>query len=521
MDLGAFPPHDSDPSKQPLPNEKVKVEKGYHDLTELTPPHGSRESRKVYHLLRNPTPEALAEVREILFETESRPVLTYIGRQLAQSLSPIHAPLARELLRLKELPSTDAFVRGLACRELDGVRRGLSSPLVGDEMAPLRADLAKFSVSPELYFSEKALERHGEYVEKLLLFPLVILRRCGRHEIAPTFVDAATTGSIDPSVSRRAIEGLTHVEETDPRHRVLSGESVATIARSMDSFFRNSLNRMDVYALVDRWLSKPGNVPSTDSAPVRAVLHTFWEEYRRGEVDLPVQSQGLNIMDVVALMRHFDDPASQAIVEEACGDPNAGISLLAQLYRFGRSPGVLTKFIEALDVTAPSEDRLSAVRVFAYPISPELDRILLPFFLHAARASFRDDRGNGPEDGRLAMVAGFARRLYTSPINSPFTAQVFAEALERNDEEASLVASTLVGIARQRRVMPLRFYDDPTLLAPIGVSIEMMRRSAIGNRAHMTALADEVEGHFILDGPARFGFQLTRTREKTSGTTNG
>ena len=521
MDLGAIPPHESDPSRKPLPQEKVKVEKDYHDLTELTPPHGSRESRRLYHLLQSPTPERLAEVRDILYSTESRPVLTFIGDQLGKVLTPHHVPLARDLLRLKELPSTDAFLRSLARRELDGVRRGLSAALAGDEMVPLRVELGKLSVAPEIFFSRNTLDSHAGYIEKLLLFPIVILRRCSSREAPPLFVNAATKGSIDADVSRRALEALTHVEAADPLRRVISGEFVAAIAATMDSFFRNSLNRMDTFAFIDRWLKKPSDNPATDSAAVRDIMHGFWREYRRGSSD-PIDTRGINIMDVMALMRHFDDSTSIGIVEEACDDRNAGISIMAHLCRFGRSAGVLTRFAEALNRNAPREDRQSASRVFSYSLSSDIDTMLLPFFLQMVRREFRAESEmeageQNIERIRMVLVAGLARRLYTCPIDASFVVSVFHEALSRNDEEASLVASTLLGMARQRRVMPLSFYDEPKLLATIGACIERMRLSATANRPAMVSIADEIEGHFILDGPARFGFQLTRSRETSSG----
>lgn len=74
-------------------------------------------------------------------------------------------------------------------------------------------------------------------------------------------------------------------------------------------------------------------------------------------------------------------------------------------------------------------------------------------------------------------------------------------------------ASALMTIARSGRIVPLRFYDDPSLLTPVGVTIELLRHQSQTTNRPVSEAADQIEEHFLLDGPARFGFELVRGME--------
>jgi hypothetical protein len=514
VDLGALPPNEADPSKKPETPSEVKVTKDIDQLSGLTAPYGSPEARRVEYLLQKPSRGALAEAREILLSTESRSVQTFIGDRLGKIFDPRHVEFAIDLLRLKSLPCTDAFLRALARRELGAVRQEISSPLTGHDMAPLRMEIAKLCVDAQCFFTDETRARYGHEIEKLAFLPIVILRRCASTEVVPILVKAATTGGIDPGMNRLALEALTYVEAGDPHERVTPGRSVAALAGTMECFLREPLNRMDVYSFVDQWLSKSARDGSTTAEPVMEVLHRSWEEYRSGTI-VSVENRGLNILDVIALLRHFDDPTSRLIRQQACEVPHFGISALAHLTDCGPTHSLLWSILEACSPAAPLRERLRAFRLFSYRLSDEVDRRILPLYLHVVSRTFRDGEAHAPVSEiaaeRVALMSVLGRRLYTQPLQGPFLSGILSEAMTREVGEASLVASTLMAIAREARVMPLSFYDDPYQLTPLGLTIALLReRSKVAGSA-VSEIADEIEGHFILDGPARFGFQLART----------
>jgi hypothetical protein len=150
-----------------------------------------------------------------------------------------------------------------------------------------------------------------------------------------------------------------------------------------------------------------------------------------------------------------------------------------------------------------------------YSVSPQHDKQLHSIYSDVIARGFRGDEDDPEVVGpiRTALLSVMARRLFTLPLSDPFSQAVLSDAMSQKVGEASLLASTLLAITRQGRVMPLSFYDEPTLLRPIGLCIELLRHQAKIDDPSITPIADAIEGHFILDGPARFGFQLTRTRD--------
>ena len=177
---------------------------------------------------------------------------------------------------------------------------------------------------------------------------------------------------------------------------------------------------------------------------------------------------------------------------------------------------MLTELRETALKGASPEDRLGAIRVLEHSLSADHDVALGPVFSGLVTRAF-EDSGPAPDfvsdiaSARSALISVMARRLFTQPLNAPFTSEVLGDTVRQRVAEASLLASTLLGIARQERVMPLAFYDDPILLAPVGLSIELLRYQAKRKDPSIISIADAIEGHFILDGPARFGFQIART----------
>jgi hypothetical protein len=373
-------------------------------------------------------------------------------------------------------------------------------------------------VDPELFFSEKTRERHQRDIEKLLLFPIVLLRRSASDEVASVLVKGATVGGIESDRNRRALEALSHLEEAHPRRRVVSPEGAAAIVATMGSFLRDPFNRMDAYSFVDRWLRKPSMGSTEDTTRmVREALFAHWEEYRTCG-DSAGEICAVNGMDVVALLNHFKDPASRTILERASNDWNKGVAILARLCVNGPTESTLNDVRDTVLRSPSLREQLQAIRVFSYSISIEHELALRPIFSEVVAERFTEvpeeaEPSSAVNSARAALLSVMARRLFMHPVRSPFTAEVLSGAVSQSPGEVNLVASTLMAIARQERIMPLRFYDEPELLRPVGICIELLRHQAKRDNHAIAPIADAIEGHFILDGPARFGFQLTRTRD--------
>ena len=204
------------------------------------------------------------------------------------------------------------------------------------------------------------------------------------------------------------------------------------------------------------------------------------------------------------------------IGDQAATDRDKGVALLSRLCMSGLTPCMLSELRETALKGASPEDRLGAIRVLEYSLSADHDTALRPVFSGLVTRAFEDsgpatDFGSDVAGARAALISVMARRLFTQLLNAPFTSEVLGDSVRQRVAEASLLASTLLRIARQGRVMPLAFYDNPSLLAPVGLCIELLRYQAKRKDPSIIAIADAIEGHFILDGPARFGFQLART----------
>lgn len=141
---------------------------------------------------------------------------------------------------------------------------------------------------------------------------------------------AATRGGIDTESNRRALEALAHLEEALPRNRVVSAEAVSTIVDTIGRFLRDPLNHMHAYAFVERWLQKPIPRSSGEDQAISGALHAHWADHQGGS-SLGHGLSGANVMDVIALLRHFDDPVSRMIGEQAETDRDKGVALLSRL----------------------------------------------------------------------------------------------------------------------------------------------------------------------------------------------
>ena len=513
MGPGENSSHNPEPSKDPLLPGTGGAEKDSSPLHALTSPYGSHDARRVARLLHRPSQADLAEVRDILYTTTSRPALCFIGEALARGLTPCHVDLAIDLLRLKALPSTEEFLWTLVSCEHHAARLGLSPILAGSGMAPLREEIAKLCVDPARFFTKDDREQHGGTIQRLACYAIVVLRRTAAQEVAPILVRAATRCGIDPEMNRLALEALTNLEESIPNYRVVASSQVAAMVTVMGDLLRDPLNKMDLHAFIERWLKKlPANGHDGDGV-VRQALHDLWQERRSGSLSqLPGYESVM--MDLVSLVRHFDDPASQMIVEQACDHPDAGVSYLARLCVGGDTRRALAALLGATLHSTQPEARLSALRVFGYSVSDEMDACLLPLFHSAVSRAFQDvGPGEVPDTlrkMRLVAISVMERRLYTQPLDAVFTSGVLAQVMNRKASEVSLLATTLMSMSRHGRVMPFSFYDNPELLTPVGITIALLRLQSNAGDRSISEVADTIEDHFILDGPALFGFQLAR-----------
>jgi hypothetical protein len=499
-----------------VPHGPNSITPGPHDLKGLDFPYRTPLVRKVLEYLQSPSETTLQEARGILFDTTSRPLLTFIGDQLGRYLTPTHIPFAIDLLRLKSLPSTEGFLWALVSQEHIAVRLNNPPLLGGAEMAPLRGELAKLSLNPALYFSERTRARRPREVERVSSYPIVVLRRCASREEAPILIRDATRGGIEPEMNRRALETLCYLEDVDPVHRVIPGRLVAALVVTMSDLLRDPLNRMDTYAFVDRWLQKEPKDDVTEATTVRAAVHTLWDEYRSGPWT-SARGCGLFGPDIIALLRHFDDPHSKRIIEEASNSTDTEVATIAMLCRAGGLRPALDKLIQATFASTPLQERLNVLAVFGYCISEDIDKLILPIFRHIVSRAFSeitvDDEPTALGAERISLISAFTRRLHTQPLHSGFNRAILAEALRFSVSGASFLATALVSIARSGRLMRLSFYDDPGLLTPIGLTIELLRHQSNHRNYGASESADEIERHFLLDGPARFGFEIGRIED--------
>jgi hypothetical protein len=380
-------------------------------------------------------------------------------------------------------------------------------------MAPLRGEFDKLALNPALYLGPHA---RASETERLGSYPLVILRRCASREEASILIRDATKGGIDPQMNSRALEALNYVEDGHPTHRLVPGRFVAALVATMSDLLREPHNRTETYAFIDRWLKKAPRDDATEAITVRAAVHALWTEYR-SERSISVHGRGLSGTDLVALMGHFDDPLSKNIIEEALSSADRGVATVAMLCKAGGVRDALDQLMSATISSTPLAERLSVLAAFGYSISDEIDTRILPVFRYAVSRAFGDLKpGNDPSAvgaERNALISAFTRRLHTQPLQSPFTAGVFAEAMRLDVGGSSFLASSLMTIARTGRLMRFSFYDDPGLLTPIGVTIELLRHQANRKNQSAVEVAGEIERHFLVDGPARFGFEISRVED--------
>jgi hypothetical protein len=485
-------------------------------LDGLLPPPRSAAGYRVRDLFKEGTPEAYAEIGDILYFTESRPVRAYIGYRTAAEISPKTVPLAMDILRLHSLASTEEFLSILAQREYGAFMLGGPPALKGDVFAGLRAKIADVAVSPECYFAQKDWERRSEEILSLTTYPITILRACAGPEIEPILIAAATRGGLDSEMNRRALDMLLLREESDPNRRVLSAGAVKAISRATDDLFREPFNRMQLVELLDAWLSKETPTQSEAEREIRDHLVQQWLEYRSSACSVS-PGDAPRVFDTIRLLRHFKDPLSQQALREAMNDSHIGISLFAGLCVSGGTGDDLTAISSALQPQASSEDTLRVLRVFGYRVSSEVDAKLWPLFreyIHRTWVSDVTEGGSRVDDvaQRLVVLQNILRRFYTERFDSPFLEKIFSTVGSDDTAMATLAVNTFVQAVKVDRLPPATFYDRPEKLSSLQAAIRILSKAG-REKGNDTALqlAIGVQELFVLKGPAAYGFELAES----------
>ena len=504
---------DPNPSNGKKPNGDAPVRIEITPVQGLKSPPRCAAGYRVRELFVEGTAQAYREIGDILYSTKSRPVLAYIGATTAAALSPKTIPLAMEIMNLRSLAATGEFLTVLADREFGGRLTGSPPTLKGRAFAPLRAKIADFAVSPDCYVRESEWERREDEVVRLTTFPITILRACAQSEVDPILIKGATRGGVGRLMNRRVLELLLLREGSEPHRRVLPGSYISEIARATDDVLRNSFNRMQLMQLVDLWLSKPDTEGADSTADIRGRLVSQWREYQRGG-ESPDPDEPLPVYDTIRLLRRLDDPESRRALAEAADDRHVGVALLARLCNSGGSPEDLSALASALAPSASLSDNLMASRVFAYPVSAEVDARVWPIFKdYIDRIFAADADGSKDEEGlgarRRALLFGLVRRFYSERFDSPFLQEVFG-SWHSNDQALSTVAiNTLVQAAETGLIPSPTFYDRPEKLGALQRAISLLSKAGQENGDAVAAhLAQKMQELFVLQGSAAYGFEL-------------
>lgn len=503
------------------PSKDPRVDITITPLEGLMPPPRSAAGYRVRDLFRKATPDAYDEIGNILYNTESRPVRSYIGYLTAVELSPKTIPLALDILRFRSLHATQEFLTILAQREYGAFMLGDAPSLKGEVFSDLRVKLADLAVSPECYFMQKDWERHAAEIQGLTTYPITILRACAGREVEPVLVAAATRGGIDEEMNRRALDLLLLREESNPSRRVLSPEHVQAIASVTDDLLRGPFNLMQVVQLVDMWLSKEEKQASAAELEIRDGLVRQWNDYRSSEWSASA-GDAPKVFDTLRLLRHFGDLDSRRALDDAAKDGHTGISLFSRLCRSGGAAEDVAAVSAALEASAPIADTLMALRVFGCRISPQVDAKLWPVFNDYINRTWGSEVV-APESHqadvaqRLVVLQNMLRRFYSERFDTPFLEQIFSAVGSENKAMATVAVNTFAQAVKIDRIPPPTFYDRPEKLGPLQAAIQILCKAGRekGNDAALQ-LAQGIQELFILRGPAAYGFELAETPNASS-----
>ena len=506
-------PHGERPEGQPAPEHQQPVIVEHVPLSELSPPPRGAIGSRLKKLFNSPTPDAIAELDQILWTSDQASVLSYFGYRLAQVLSPETAALACEALRRKSIPCTQDLLVGLAQREYCKLMLRERPLLEGSEYSELRKLIASIAVSPECHFIEKDWQEKRRDILTLTTYPITILRGCADRGVDEILLQAATHGGLDPSMNRRALEMLRLRESSDPVKRVLPGFAISEIARETDSYLRDPFNKSQLYGLVDQWTSKQENLPSAGECSIRDQLLYRWKEFQDSAQEIPAE-ENPEIIEVLRILRHFPDPVSALALKEAAEHPHAGIRIIAKLSLEGQSERAFADLRTCLRKDAHPFDTLAALRVFGYHISPSTDRLLGPVleeFVQFAWSREAHEKDGNPflVAQKIVLLQGVLRRFYSEPLDSPFLKPIFDCVGGPNQPMSNVGINTFVQAVEIGILPPPHFYDNAVALTSLRTTLEILSQSANKNEGtDSRALLEAVEELFVMRGPAAYGFEL-------------
>jgi hypothetical protein len=385
--------------------------------------------------------------------------------------------------------------------------------VAGPEFAEFRRLIADLVVSPECHFVERDWARHSSEIVSLTTYPITILRRSAEKETDSVLLKAATGGGLDQFMNRRALDLLTLRELSDPVHRVLPADGMSEIARATGSLLRDPFNIAHLYALLDLWASKEENLPSGGECVIRDMLIERWESFKASKDEIRVD-QTPAILSDMRLLRHFPDPLSALCLKEAAEHAHAGIRILARLALEGPSERALADLRLCLRSTENFADRLAASRVFGHYISPDVDHNLIPILDEYVQGLWGSKSES--EDGerpvlaeRVVILQALVRRFYSERSDSPFLKPIFESIQGRNGAMINLAVNTFVQATQMGRIPPPQFYDDPSALASLRSTLDLLGRGmSKEQRGEGPTLVEAMEELFVYRGPAAYGFEL-------------
>lgn len=514
--------HDGTPKPDGHPN----VEHEVVSFDELDPPPRTALAGKLRKLFDGtPTPEATAELSDILWTSDRTPTLSYFGYRLAAGLSAPLAPLASEVIRRKSFQCTRELLDGLAQREYCQFILGNESVVGGPEFAEFRSLLADLVVSPDCHFTERDWTHHASEIISMTMYPITILRRTSDAVVDSIFIKAATNGGLDPSMNRRVLEMLMLREASDPVTRVLPASGMSEVMRATASLLRDPFNIAQLYSLLDLWASKEENLPSGGECAVRDQLLQRWVEFKDSRDEIRPEDNP-RVLEAIRMLRHFPDPVSALALKEASEHAHPGIRVLAKLALHGPTERPFADLRMSLKSDNYAE-RLAASRVFGYHISPAVDRLLVPILSEYTQGLWGSDIGAAGSDGvvlaqRIVLLQGMVRRFYTERADSPFLNPVLGSIGSNDSGMVNLAVNTFVQATQMGRIPSPRFYDAPSAMLSLRSVLTLLSRGVESDEHEGgRELVRAMEELFVFRGPAAYGFELVAEHDNTGGTHEG
>jgi hypothetical protein len=513
------------PNNTPLSNKHPSVDLEVLTFDDLDPPPRTANGGRIRRLFDAPTPQAIAELSDILWTCDRNPSLSYFGYRLGACLSPQTASLACEVIRRKSFQCTRELLDGLAQREYCHFITGAPPIVGGPEFAEFRKLVADIAVSPDCHFTERDWVRHESEIISLAMYPITILRRSADPTVDRVLLRAVTCGGLDHSMNRRALEILLLRESSDPINRVLPAMEMSEVMRATGSLLRDPFNIAQLYSLLDLWASKEENLPTPGECAVRDQLLARWVEFKDSRNEIRPE-ENPKVLEALRMLRHFPDPLSAVSLKEAAEHWHPGIRVLAQLALEGPTDRALADLRKSLR-SDNHGDRIAAVRVFGYHISPAVDRVLVPILDEYAQGLWGSEVNNEGADAvvqaqRIVLLQGMVRRFYTERADSLFLKPIFDSVDEKNCGLLNLAINTFVQVTQMGRIPPPQFYDAPSAMLSLRSALNVLSRSAGTDQSGGTrALAQAMEELFVFRGPASYGFELVAEAGPTGASKSG